>query len=258
VPRARVLTVLRGQIEADIGLRFPIVLKPLTRQHVVWRPVSRAKAIRVDDEAQLAGLLAALGSESVEVIAQELVPGPESRIESYHVYVDVDGEVAGEFTGRKIRTHPAGFGYSTALETTDDRSVADLGRDIVRKLDLRGVAKLDFKRGQDGTLHLLEVNPRFSLWHHLGARAGINLPHLVYCDLVGLPRPEPRTVRAGIRWCSPLRDRHAARDEGIPFLRWLRWTIGCEAKSAIAWNDPGPPLGAIAWRLRHRLRTRST
>ena len=43
------------------------------------------------------------------------------------------------------------------------------------RLGLKGLVKLDFKRADDETLHLLEVNPRFSLWHHLGAVAGVNL-----------------------------------------------------------------------------------
>jgi D-aspartate ligase len=256
VPRARPLALTNGKLGGDLGLRFPIIVKPLTRQHALWQPLSEAKAIQVDDPAQLEAVLPSLVASNATFLAQELIPGPETRIESYHTYVDADGSVAGEFTGRKIRTHPRGFGYSTALETTGDRAVADAGREIVRRLELQGVAKLDFKRAEDGTLYLLEVNPRFSLWHHLGARAGLNLTYLVYCDLVGIPRPQTGRVRPGVRWCSPLRDRQAAREEGIPFLHWLRWTLGCEAKAALAWNDPGPAVGAAAWRGRSVIRNK--
>ena len=254
VPRARRLTVIDGTFPHELGLSFPLILKPLTRQHELWRPLSTAKAMRVDERSDLEALLPTLASTGVAVLVQELIPGSETQIESYHVYVDGEGEIVGEFTGRKIRTYPQAFGYSTALETTIDRKVSDTGREIVRLFDLRGVAKLDLKRAEDGTLYLLEVNPRFSLWHHLGARAGLNLPYLVYCDLVGLPRPPVNSARPAVRWCSPLRDRRAAQDEGVPFFRWLKWTLACEAKAAFAWDDPGPVLGAIAWRIRSRLR----
>ena len=60
---------------------------------------------------------------------------------------------------------------------------------IVERLALTGVAKLDFKRDPQGNLRLLEINPRFNLWHHAGAIAGVNIPALVYADLAGLPRP---------------------------------------------------------------------
>jgi D-aspartate ligase len=253
LPRTRRLDLIDGHIPGELDLIYPIVLKPLIRQHVLWKPLSDAKAIRFEDRAALERALPALAAQDMSVLVQELIVGPESRIVSYHVYVDADGEIAGEFTGRKIRTYPRAFGYSTALETTDDSSVAELGRELTGRLGLRGVAKFDFKRADDGTLYLLEVNPRFSLWHHLGARAGVNLPLLVYRDLVGLPRPGGHSARPGVRWVSPLRDRRAAKGEGISLIPWLRWTLGCKAKSSFAWNDPGPAIGAAVWRIRYRL-----
>jgi hypothetical protein len=76
--------------------------------------------------------------------------------------------------------------------------------DLVDALEwLTGGAKLDFKSAPDGRLLLLEINPRFNLWHHLGAVAGVNLPALVYADLVGLPRPATRPARAGARRRAP-------------------------------------------------------
>lgn len=253
LPRTRQLDLVDGHLAGELDLTYPIILKPLIRQHALWKPLSDAKAIRFDDRAALERALPALAAQDMSVLVQELIVGPESRILSYHVYVDADGEIAGEFTGRKIRTYPRAFGYSTALETTDDSSVAELGRELTGRLGLRGVAKFDFKRAEDGALYLLEVNPRFSLWHHLGARAGVNLPLLVYRDLVGLARPVAHPARPGVRWVSPLRDRRAAKEDGISLIPWLRWTLGCKAKSALAWNDPGPAIGAVLWRIRYRL-----
>jgi predicted ATP-grasp superfamily ATP-dependent carboligase len=186
-------------------------------------------------------------------LVQELIPGPETRIESYHAYVDTHGAIAGEFTGRKIRTLPATFGHSTAVEITQQEDLAKLGRGIVDRVGLRGVAKLDFKRGPDGTLHLLEINPRFTLWHHPGARAGVNLAALVYSDLVGSPRKPAVAARAGVRWCHPRLDAVAARDVGISRFRWLLWALGCEANSAGSWDDPMP---LVYWTLRRLFRRR--
>ena len=71
---------------------------------------------------------------------------PRARIESYHAYVDERGDVAGSFTGRKIRTFPEHHGHSTAVEITAQPDVAALGREILDALRFRGVAKVDFKR----------------------------------------------------------------------------------------------------------------
>jgi D-aspartate ligase len=119
----------------------------------------------------------------------------------------------------------------------------------VQRLGLRGVAKLDFKRDPQGKLHLLEVNPRFNLWHHPAAIAGINLPALVYADLVGLPRPAALRARAGVRWCRMWKDFPAAWAGGVPLPTWLAWALRCEAKSALSWDDPLPVLRSTLFRL---------
>ena len=246
VPRARRLHPTRDAGAPDLDLRYPLVIKPLTRLES-WGAIDRSggKAIRVDRAADLHALWPSLSSAGIDLLAQELIPGPETRIESYHVYVDGQGQVAGEFTGRKIRTYPAVFGHSTALTVTDSRGeaadVAALGRDLAARIGLRGVAKFDFKRAPDGSLHLLEVNPRFNLWHHLGALAGVNLPALVYADLTGRARPAAAVARPGPCWCRVDKDRLAAREAGMSTLAWLGWVARCEAKP-LAWDDPMPFL----------------
>jgi predicted ATP-grasp superfamily ATP-dependent carboligase len=210
-----------------------------------------AKAIRYGTPAALRDAWPRLASAGLTLLAQSEVVGPETRIESFHVYQDAEGTVAG-FTGRKIRTYPAAFGDSTALEITDQPDVAEAGADVVRRLGLVGVAKLDFKRDARGRLHLLEVNPRFTLWHHPGALAGVNIPRLVYGDLTGEPRPPALRVRVGVRWCRLWADWPAARAAGIPFLRWLPWALASEAKKAMVWHDPMPLVGAALWRLAPR------
>jgi predicted ATP-grasp superfamily ATP-dependent carboligase len=237
-----------------LDLNYPIVIKPPTRGHA-WSAIwGQRKALQVDSPAALHELWPRLVASGTDLLAQELIPGPESRIESYHVYVDEQGVIAGEFTGRKIRTRPSVFGFSTALEITEAADVTSQGRALVQRLNLRGVAKVDFKRGPDGKLWILEINPRFNLWHHVGAVAGVNLPALAYADALGLPRPTVRSVRAGVRWCHMWHDRSAARASDIPLAAWLSWALRCEAKSAMAWDDPLPTLRG-AWSLwRHRTR----
>lgn len=257
VPAARVLHPAGGPMPADLGLPYPLVLKPLTRQPAQWEPTAGVgKAVRVDSLDDLRRHWPRLAAANLTVLAQQLVPGPETKIESYHVYVEASGGIVGEFTGRKIRTWPVSFGDSTAIEVTEAPDVLALGRDVIRRLKLRGVAKLDFKRGPDGHLSLLEVNPRFNLWHHVGARAGVNLPALVYADLVGWPRPPASEVRAGVRWCKPWLDLRAARAAGISLFNWLRWWLGCDATAALAWDDPWPLAGAVLQRAAAVLRFR--
>ncbi len=245
VPRTRRLRPLPGSEAPDLDLRYPVIVKPLTRRPPWDEIEGLGKAIRLEGPEELRALWPRLIPVGIDLLAQELIPGPETRIESHHVYIDDAGTVAGEFTGRKIRTYPVDYGHSTALTITDidgeGADVSALGREIAARIGLRGVAKFDFKRDPDGRLHLLEINPRFNLWHHLGAVAGVNLPAIVQADLTGRPRPAPAKARPGACWCHISKDRLAARDSGVPMARWLAWVARCEAK-AITPDDPMPFL----------------
>ncbi|MBX6373479.1 MAG: ATP-grasp domain-containing protein [Acetobacteraceae bacterium] len=260
VPATRRVRLAADPTPPDPGLRFPVIVKPLLRDEQWGAAGNVGKALQADSPAELRALWPRLATAATDLLVQEMVPGPETRIESYHVYVDEQGGIAGEFTGRKIRTFPLSLGYSTALEISDAADVAALGRDLVRRLGLTGVAKFDFKRAPDGTLHLLEVNPRFNLWHHLGAVAGVNLPALVHADLTGRPRPVMAArARAGTSWCRLDQDWRAAEASGLSWLSWLSWALRCEAKLNMSWDDPMPYLRGVAWpylrgRLSRRLR----
>jgi D-aspartate ligase len=245
-----------------LSLPFPLVLKPTERADHLWRSVAPSgKALLVETGGALEELWPRLVLFGRRLLAQQYIEGPESSIESYHVYVGSDGSVVAEFTGRKIRTLPVAFGDTTALVITDSDEVKELGRAVITAIGLRGVAKVDLKRGPDGRLRLLEVNPRFNLWHHPGAVAGVNLPGLVYADLLGLPRPPVGPVQAGVRWCRPS-DVLAARAHGVPLRRWVPWVVSCDAKYTWARDDPLPFLLAAvrppsASPFRASLRTRS-
>jgi predicted ATP-grasp superfamily ATP-dependent carboligase len=249
VPRSFVLRPAPGDDTPDLPLGYPVILKPLTRRDLIWKPLAGdSKALRVESRRALGELWPVLAEAGFGMVAQELIPGGEHRIESYHAYVDERGEPAGEFTGRKVRTLPREFGQTTALEITDEGDVREAGRECMRRLGLQGVAKLDFKRAPDGKLLLLEVNARFNLWHLPGAVAGVNLPALVYADLMGLPRPVMRSrPRAGVRWTVPWHDALAAREQRVGLARWAAWQLGCETRHVLSVDDPMPFLRGLLW-----------
>ena len=250
VPPTRRIHPAGGSRPEDVDLRFPVILKQLTRQTERWVPIAgQAKALEIASAEELAELWPRLERSELELLAQEVVPGPETRIESYHAYVDEDGRILGQFTGRKIRTLPRERGYSTALEITDVPDVAALGREVLFRLGFRGVAKVDFKRAPSGRLYLLEINPRFNLWHHPAACAGVNLPALVYSRLTGAPVPgTPPKPTAGVTWSYLWYDVLAAREWEVPLGAWALWAARCHAKSAVHLDDPMPFMRGVALR----------
>jgi predicted ATP-grasp superfamily ATP-dependent carboligase len=198
------------------------------------------------------------GYES-DFLLQEAIEGGEECIESYHAYVRPGGQVMGEFAGRKLRTSPRRYGFSTCVEITDREDVLALGRSILEKIGFSGVVKIDFKREPStGRLHLLELNPRFNLWHHPGAVAGVSLPALVYQDCVepGSARPAGR-AKAGVRWMSAREDYRAMREYRaageLSFARWLGQLLTVTVNEGFLFRDPLPGLAGLGGTLRRKV-----
>lgn len=225
-----------------LPMPYPVIVKPVVHSTAGPFAEGLAKAARAESPAELERVLGNAGAEGVDCIVQTLVPGPESRVESYHSFVDETGRTIAEFTGEKLRTYPVEYGESTAVMVGNRPDVLALGRHVIDAIGLRlGVAKVDFKRGPDGRLWLLEVNPRFNLWHNPGSAAGVNLPALVYGHLTGCRVP-PRPFRPGSTWCNVRTDRPAAAAAGVPLVAWLRFAAGADSRHLGDWDDPMPLL----------------
>ncbi|MGH3587006.1 MAG: ATP-grasp domain-containing protein, partial [Pseudonocardia sp.] len=257
VPPTVVLDPTRPEPPGELpGIEFPLIVKPTARDRTWVQAVgSSAKAHRIETTEELREFWPRLHGLSKPPVAQHCIPGPETSVVSYHVYVDRQGAVAGEFTGRKIRTIPCEYGHTSALTIDEDPEVVRLGREVCRTLGLRGVAKLDFKYAPDGRLYLFEINARLTLWAHPGARAGVNLPALVYADLTGRPRPPCAHPLDPLSWVHP-KDVLAARAHGLSTAQWLAWLFRTRPVLGVwRWNDPGPLLGMLAVRVQGALRT---
>jgi predicted ATP-grasp superfamily ATP-dependent carboligase len=266
VPRTLVLRRGEASLAAIAGWKwFPAVLKPAHRNG--WFTSSlhaelvgdNRKAIRVLDRRDLERCLPAVRGYHADFLLQEAVEGGEERIVSYHAYAREGGEIAGEFTGRKVRTFPRTYGLSTHVEITDDVEVRLAGRRVLAQTGFHGVVKLDFKRdARDGRLSLLEMNPRFTLWNHPGALAGVDLPRLVYDDLTGGPRRVAGPARAGVRWMLVRADLRAAREaraagEGS-LGRWAWELLTASIREDLMLTDPMPSIHDLADVLARRLR----
>jgi predicted ATP-grasp superfamily ATP-dependent carboligase/CelD/BcsL family acetyltransferase involved in cellulose biosynthesis len=257
-PRTVASTEARTAAEVARLLSPPWILKPFchlgfrTSRAVTGLGVGPVKALRADSEGELARMIERLESFSSGFVVQEYIPGGEEHVYSFHAYLDARGRPLGSFEGRKIRTYPRHAGTSTYLEIVDEPELARAGLDVLARLGLVGVAKLDFKRDPGtGRFHLLEVNPRFSLWNHLGAAAGVNLPLLAHGDLTGAPPPPVQRARPGVRWLSLGDDarvflREYAPSGELSLGGWLLSLRGPKVYDLFAWDDATPFLHNLA------------
>ncbi|HEY5897534.1 MAG TPA: ATP-grasp domain-containing protein [Burkholderiales bacterium] len=229
-------------------LRRPVLVKPRMKtgwaESTVHRQLfggaGKARLFASGREARLDPLVRQLAPE---LSFQEYIPGDDRALWSFHGFADRKGRVLAWFTGRKIRTYPALTGDSSYLELAHDEKLGELGHEVVARLGLKGVFKIDFKRhAESGQFYVLEVNARFNLWHHLGAKNGVNLAQVAYDYLTGNARPAPQRARSTYRWLCLRLDYKAARSSRIKPWRWLASLAKPKVYDVFAWTDPLPLL----------------
>jgi predicted ATP-grasp superfamily ATP-dependent carboligase len=246
----------RDRLEACAAeLRFPCVIKP--EFNYSWKPERLAaiglgplKALPVEDREELLVNYDRLSTVDPAVIIQEMVVGPDEGHYDYHVFVDPDGEIRGEFLGRKLRLAPPHYGVGTYVESLVHEDVILAARRIVRLVGYRGVANVQFKRDErDGIPYLLDFNPRFNLWTGLAVACGVDLPHLYWCHCLGLPYDSPTGWQVGRHWLHLVRDLNSmqtySRDGTCSWSEWIKTVRRPSVPAVMSMKDPLPGLVEI-------------
>ncbi len=199
---------------------FPAVLKPVLSHR--YYAVFGRKWTRVDDLEHALAQFRLARDAGLDVILQELIGGDELCGANYNAYF-VDGEPLVEMTAAKIRNSPAETGSPCVVVSRELPDLLEPGRRMLRALDYRGFANIEFKRDpRDGLYKIIEVNARHNLSALLAFRCGINFPLLQYRHLVHGERPSQTDYRQGLYWIDVTRD----IKEAWAYLRRPDYSLG--------------------------------
>jgi D-aspartate ligase len=231
-----------AQIDGDP----PFAIKPAIKEHFVY--ATGNKAWRADSRDQLVELFrqATAVVPAHELIVQELVPGGGTQQYAYCAFFK-DGSAVGGMTARRLRQHPPQFGRaSTYVETVDVEEVEALSTPLLEAIGYYGLVELEYKLDpRDGRYKLLDFNARTWGYHSLGARAGVDFPHLLFRDQLGQAVERCRAA-AGVRWVRLLTDLPTAFVElraGCLDLRsYLRSLREVDVEAVFSRQDPIPGL----------------
>ncbi len=246
---------LRVAMAADVAgrLDFPLGLKPV-HSHL-FHAHFKEKVFRVRDEAELTARLERTSALGLEMIATELVEGPDAAIGSYCAYLDERSEVLCEMTKQRPRQYPPKAGTGTLQVSDWSEEVADLGRRFLQGAEVRGYANVEVKRDdRDGRLKLIECNYRFLQSTPLLQAAGFDIVGFTYNRLTGRPLPsmEYRKGVRGIELANDLRAFPGYRRIGeYTIASYLRSLARPHHPMLMSWDDPLPAL-AWHWRLVRR------
>ena len=227
-----------------LDMAFPVIIKPAIRDN--YYDKARKKAVRVDglDGLRREYLKASSLIDPAEIMIQELIPGGAGNLYSYGSLHTTRG-VLGKVVARRTRQHPVEFGrVTTHAETIRIPELEDMGRRLLDTMGYQGISEVEFmKDPRDGTYKLIEINARFWAWHSLAIAAGVDLPYVMYLDMLG-EKAEAGDFEEGVHWFRLLVDLPVSAIQAtkgrLDLGAYLRSWRGRRTFSVFSWRDPLP------------------
>ncbi len=141
------------------------------------------KGIIIQSQADWRAWRTRFGTMAADWLCQEIIAGAEDNIVLYAGALDPKGRLLGQFTARKLRQYPPGFGSASLVASESLPEVAQRATAFLQKTGFAGVCCGEFKwcpRRQDWVA--IEFNPRPSLWYAAATASGNPLVTLALAD----------------------------------------------------------------------------
>lgn len=176
-PCTRAAALLGMSIPPWIGtIRDQAAVHSFMRLHdwLAWVKGPHHEAFRCRSLNKVNAAIAALHAtwgEGAPLFLQSHVSGTEYSI----AFAAYDGTLCGACFIEKTQTIGQGKTWSGAIDDLDASHRAAL-ETFVRRTSWTGGGEIEAIRDPEGTMWLIEINPRFPAWIHGATLAGINLP----------------------------------------------------------------------------------
>jgi len=141
-------------------------------------------------------------------LIQDFVPGEDY---CYTALYNQGARVA-SMTYHNVRSFPRGTGAGALRETVQLPEADEAAERLLSHLNWHGMAQLDFRKGDDGTVYLIELNPRFFGGLTQSIAANVDYPHLLFRIASG-EQVQPPDVDYSTRTEAPVVGLLATLDE---------------------------------------------
>jgi len=172
--------------------RFPCLLKPLHFRE--WQsipeglPLSHQKVAIAETPQSLLGAWRLAATVNPNVIAQEIIEGPDTAKRVYVSCYDRGGRRIANAMFRELRCTPVCFGPATVSEPVVDPETDEVCDRWLRNLGYSGICEIEMKRdSRDGRVKLIEANPRLTGGGDAAPYAGVDVCWIHYLDMIGKP-----------------------------------------------------------------------
>lgn len=197
-----------------------------------------------------------ISSEYGKLLIQEYIPyGGELGV---YTLFNQDSKPRALSVQKRLRSYPHSGGPSTLRKTIKDeksKKAVKQAFKLLKSMEWQGVAMVEFRiDARDGSLKLMEVNPRFWGSLQLSILAGIDFPYLLYEMLMDGDVKPAMDYKADVRcrWLLPgdilwyMTSPHKLKN----LKKFMNFD---DPDDIISWEDPGPTFGFFLASLRYVL-----
>lgn len=190
VPYTRFVTSAEELEAFSSQARFPCLMKPVHfrewQRFPAGHPLLFRKVAVASSASELKAQYLAAASVTPEVVVQEVVQGPDTAKLVYLSCYGRNGQRLGGCVLRQLRTDPIYFGSASVVEPVSDPEADTACDAFLRSLNYVGLCEIELKRdSRDGSLKMIEANPRYSVTADAAPYLGLDLGWLHYLDLIG-------------------------------------------------------------------------
>ena len=229
----------------QLDMEFPVIIKPSVKEPFYSR--TRKKAIRTDSKKELIDEFTRIREivGDSEIMVQEFIPGGGENLYSVGSLCK-NGELLAKIAARRLRQHPMDFGHATTYaETVDIPEMEDLAARILKAMGYYGLSEVEFMWDpKAGQYKLIEINPRPWGWHTLAIGAGVDLPYLLYRDMLGEEATQNGATPRQAKWIRLVTDTPmvatALLKGRIRLTDYIRSLKGKKQFAVFSFKDPLP------------------
>lgn len=184
----------------------------------------------------------------VEVMFQEIIPGPPSNSYQFEGYYNIEHRPTVLFARQRLRIWPPDFGNSTLCVSIPLTIIGDEKKkvnDFIHKIGYQGLMSAEFKKdARDGRLKFLEVNAR-AWWHFwLSAECGADIVFSSYLDAIGEKTEYIEDYETGLKSIYLFPDLMASANMfingNLGFPEWVRSMYGITQSTSRPREDLSP------------------
>lgn len=172
---------------------YPVLVKPIQHDRLIHS--HGVKLFLARDAEELRHASARLEEAGEQGLVYDLVPGPDSNLYVYCLYMDRTGEPSPGITVRKLRQNPPVIGGARVAEVvTEIPELREATVALLQRAGFRGIAFAEFKLDpRNGRYLFIEVNGRAAQFNSILPPTGVDLVAMAWQDfaLGERPRAQP-------------------------------------------------------------------